>query len=145
MKTKNFAEVIRAELRCDPQLAQAVEAETFNAAIAQKLYDLRVQHGLTQLEFAARIGSHQSAIARMEDADYAGHSLSLLLKIAEAFGKELRVEFIDKFVPDRGAVGATSISVFRYEEMLTAPERKWSGDVKPSADCPSNTTYGVGA
>ena len=144
MKTKNFADVIRDELRRNPELAKAVEAESFNAAIAQKIYDLRVQHGLTQALFADRIDSHQSVIARMEDADYAGHSLSMLLKIAEAFGKQLHVEFGDKFIPDHRAAGVTSVSVFQWEEMLTSPERKWSGDVKPSADCPS-FAYAVGA
>ena len=109
MKTKNFAKVIRAQLKRDPQLAKAVEIETFFADIAQKIYDLRQETGLTQTQFANRIDSHQSAIARMEDADYAGHSLSTLLRIAEACGKRLCVYFDDKVAPDRRSTSATSV------------------------------------
>ena len=45
-------------------------------------------------ELADRIGTHQSVIARLEDADYDGHSLSMLWKIADAIGAELKVEFV---------------------------------------------------
>lgn len=63
--------------------------ERANAEIAQMIYDVRKKAGLTQEELAARIGSTKSVISRLEDADYEGHSLGMLRRIAEAL--ELRV------------------------------------------------------
>jgi DNA-binding XRE family transcriptional regulator len=52
--------------------------------VAQQLYDLRARHGLTQKALAALAGTTQSVIARLEDANYEGHSLSMLSRIAAA-------------------------------------------------------------
>ena len=48
---------------------------------------------LTQEKLADLAGTKQSVISRIEDADYYGHSLRLLRRIARALGKKLRVEF----------------------------------------------------
>ena len=40
-RTRNFGDVIRAKLAANPELAAAVEEESFNADIAQQVYDLR--------------------------------------------------------------------------------------------------------
>ena len=42
--------------------------------------------GLTQAELAKKVGTTQSAIARLEDAEYAGHSPAVLERIAAACG-----------------------------------------------------------
>ncbi len=92
-RTKDFADLIRAKLAADPELARAVEVESFNSDIAMKVYDLREGAGLTQAQLAKLVGTTQSVISRIEDADYGGHSLKLLRRIADALGKNLRVEF----------------------------------------------------
>ncbi len=69
-----------------------------NAEIARKIHDLRAAAGLSQRELAQRIGTSASAICRLEDADYDGHSLSLLKRIAEALDKRVEI----RFVPARG-------------------------------------------
>jgi DNA-binding transcriptional regulator YiaG len=56
-RTRNFADVIRAELAADPVLAEAFDAESFNADLAMKVYELREKVGLTQKELAQRIGT----------------------------------------------------------------------------------------
>lgn len=43
---------------------------------------------------ADRIGTKQSMIARLEDADYEGHSLSMLQKIARALNHRLEVKLV---------------------------------------------------
>ncbi len=91
--TRDFAEVIGAKLAGNPKLAEAVENEAFSADIAQKVYDLRKEAGLTQQQLASLIQTTQSVISRIEDADYDGHALALLKRIAFALGKKLRVEF----------------------------------------------------
>jgi hypothetical protein len=40
------------------------------------------------------IGSKQPVIARLEDADYDGHSISMLQRIAAALGKRLDIRLL---------------------------------------------------
>lgn len=92
--TRDFADVLRAKLAADPVLAEAVAEESFNADVAMKVYEARKEAGLTQKQLAHKVGTTQSVIARLEDADYDGHSLNLLRRIAQALGKRLLVEFL---------------------------------------------------
>jgi predicted transcriptional regulator len=48
------------------------------------IYDARTKAGLSQSELAVLIGSKQPVIARLEDGDYKGHSLTMLQRIAAA-------------------------------------------------------------
>ena len=99
-RTKNFADVIRLKLAANPDLAEAVELEEFHADLAQEIYDARLAAGLTQKQLAGRLGTHQSVIARMEDADYNGHSLPMLRRIAKALGKKFHMGFYSE--PQKG-------------------------------------------
>jgi ribosome-binding protein aMBF1 (putative translation factor) len=76
-----------------PELKQLTEEARINAAVAQLIFDARNKSGLSQAELAERIGSRQSVISRLEDADYDGHSLTMLQRIAAALGKHLTIEF----------------------------------------------------
>src|SRR5690242_13712099 len=66
----------------DEERIQEFEEELFNAEIAREIYDLRIKAGLSQRELAIRLGALASAICRLEDADYEGHLLSMLKRIA---------------------------------------------------------------
>jgi ribosome-binding protein aMBF1 (putative translation factor) len=57
--------------------------------LALLVREMREDAGLTQSELARRIGTTQSVIARLEDAEYTGHSLSMLERIASACGVAL--------------------------------------------------------
>jgi predicted transcriptional regulator len=100
-RTRNFGDVIRAKLAADPELAKAVEEEAFHADIAQQVYDLRTNAKLTQKELAVLVGTRQSVISRIEDADYDGHSLAMLRRIASALNRRLKVEFCAEAVACR--------------------------------------------
>lgn len=78
----------------DPEAERAYEDECVNAEIARTIYDLRVRAGLTQQELAARVGTTKSAICRLEDADYEGHSLTMLRRIAAALDRRIEVRFL---------------------------------------------------
>ena len=78
----------------DPEREQRFEEELVNAEIARKIYDLRTKAGLTQQQLAAKVGTTKSAICRLEDADYEGHSLSMLKRIAEAMDKRVEIRFV---------------------------------------------------
>ena len=78
----------------DPKSIQEYEEEVLNAEIARRIYDLRTKAGLSQRELAKRVGTTASTICRLEDADYEGHSLSLLKRIAEALDKRVEIRFV---------------------------------------------------
>lgn len=79
----------------NPELRGMIAEEMVNARVAQAIYDLRTSAGLTQRALAKLVGTTQPVIARLEDADYRGHSLNMLVRIASALGKELDVRFVD--------------------------------------------------
>ncbi len=75
----------------DEELREMVRQEVLNAEIGQLIYDARTKAGLTQKQLANRLGTTQSVISRLESADYEGHSLSMLQRIAEALGQKLEL------------------------------------------------------
>jgi transcriptional regulator with XRE-family HTH domain len=48
---------------------------------------------------AELVGTKRSAISRLENADYEGHSMAILRRIAHALGKRLVVGFVDAEPP----------------------------------------------
>lgn len=77
-----------------PERLASLEEERANADIARKIYDLRTKAGLTQRELAKMVGTSASAICRLEDADYEGHSLSMLRRIAAALNQRAEIRFV---------------------------------------------------
>jgi transcriptional regulator with XRE-family HTH domain len=77
----------------DPERVAAFERASANAHVAQLIYDLRTAAGLTQAELARRVKTARSVISRLEDADYDGHSLAMLRRVAEALGHRLVIGF----------------------------------------------------
>ena len=59
--------------------------------MALLIREMREVAGLTQTELAKRVGTTQSVIARLEDAEYTGHSLSMLERIAAVCGVALKL------------------------------------------------------
>lgn len=77
----------------DPKLRALISEATIHAKIAEMLYAARRKAGLTQSELADRVGTKQPVIARLEAADYEGHSLTMLERIAAVLGQKLDVRF----------------------------------------------------
>lgn len=75
------------------RLAELEEARA-SAEVARKVYELRTKARLTQRELAARVGTTPSVISRLEDDDYVGHSLAMLLRIAAALNKRVEIRFV---------------------------------------------------
>lgn len=78
----------------DKKKAEAFEAEVASADVARKIYDLRSQAGLTQSKLARLVGTTASVISRLEDAEYEGHSLAMLRRIARALNKRVEIRFV---------------------------------------------------
>jgi DNA-binding XRE family transcriptional regulator len=77
-----------------PERIAALREEEANLDVAIKIYELRKKAGLTQKELAKLVGTTASVISRLEDADYEGHSLAMLRRIAEALGKRVEIRFV---------------------------------------------------
>jgi transcriptional regulator with XRE-family HTH domain len=120
--TRDFAEVLRRKVAADPRLAAAVAEAGFQANIAEQIYYARTEAAITQTQLARTIGTHQSVIARLEDADYEGHSLSMLRRIADATGKELVITFKDK-QPEAAPKAVVPLSVRRLKSTPSLAKR----------------------
>ena len=93
-KTKNALRILDRITGDDPDLKQMIEEETINAQVARMIYEVRTRAGLTQQELARLVGTKQPVIARLEDADYEGHSLSMLQRIATALNQRLEIHLV---------------------------------------------------
>jgi ribosome-binding protein aMBF1 (putative translation factor) len=86
--------ILEKMTQADPELEEMVKEASLNAAVAQLIYDARSKAGLTQKQLAVRVGTQQSVIARLEDADYEGHSLSMLQRIACALNQRVEINLL---------------------------------------------------
>ncbi|MHC4580659.1 MAG: helix-turn-helix domain-containing protein [Planctomycetota bacterium] len=73
---------------------ESLERERENLNVAEQIYRLRTLAGLSQKELADFVGTTQSVISRLEDADYNGHSLAMLRKIGAALHQRVQVQFV---------------------------------------------------
>lgn len=78
----------------DPEQESFYEQALFDTEVASLIYDLRTKAGLSQRALARKVGTTASVICRLEDADYEGHSLAMLRRIAEALGKRVEIRFV---------------------------------------------------
>ncbi len=94
-KTSDAAEVLRRRfVEGKPGMEALVREERVKANVAQQLYDLRTEAGLSQKQLAELVGTTASVICRLEDADYAGHSLTMLNRVAAALDSQIEVRFV---------------------------------------------------
>jgi len=93
-KTKDALKIIDNMIGDDEELRQLATQAEMNAHVAQLIYDARTTAGITQEELAQLVGTSQSSIARLEDADYDGHSLTMLKRIADALKQRLEIAFV---------------------------------------------------
>jgi DNA-binding XRE family transcriptional regulator len=77
-----------------PARLKKLEEARANDEIARTIRELRSAAGLTQTELAKVVGTTASVICRLEDADYEGHSLSMLRKVAGAMNQRVEVRFV---------------------------------------------------
>jgi len=91
-RTNDAVKIIDKMTRTDPDLEAMVVEACINAEVAQLIYAARTTAGLTQKQLAELVGTKQPVIARLEDADYEGHSLSMLQKIARALNKRVEIQ-----------------------------------------------------
>ncbi len=77
-----------------PERIAALEEARANDATARKIQKLRAKAGLTQAQLAKLVGTTASVISRLEGADYEGHSMAMLRRIAAALNSRVEVRFL---------------------------------------------------
>jgi len=73
---------------------KSLEEARANEEIARKIHELRTAASLTQTQLARLIDTTASVICRLEDADYEGHSLAMLRRIAGALNQRVEIRFV---------------------------------------------------
>lgn len=117
--TRDATKILQRLVGDDSEVSLQIALSDIAAEIAEQVYEARTDRGLTQNELAVLVGTSQSAVARVENADYDGHSIRTLVKIARALELRLQVIFAEederpiqlKFSPERSepsdATGST--------------------------------------
>lgn len=90
-KTSDAIEILKRKTGIDPETDPEMLKISEDLRVAQMIYDARVQAGLTQKELAKAVGTTQSVISQLESAEYKGHSLSMLERIAKALNCRVEV------------------------------------------------------
>jgi DNA-binding XRE family transcriptional regulator len=94
-KTKDAVKILHERyIKGDAESQKMLEKARQQSEIAAKIYELRKQADLSQSQLAKLVGTTQSVISRLEDADYQGHSLEMLRRIATAMHCQVRIEII---------------------------------------------------
>lgn len=79
----------------DQQFKKDYEAYGKQLEIAYQVLQLRKKQKMSQMELAKKIGTTQSNVARLESGEQ-NFTTETLSKIAWAFGRDLKVEFINR-------------------------------------------------
>ncbi len=83
---------MKAELLKDPEVFKEYKELEPEYEIIRQVIAARIDQELTQAQLAARIGTRQSNISRLESGEY-NPSLEFLKKVARGLGKELHISF----------------------------------------------------
>ena len=82
---------LKKELLTDKEFAKEYKALAPRYALISKLIEARIKKGLTQKELAQKLGTKQSAIARIESGK-ANLSLHYIEKIASAMSLKFTIQ-----------------------------------------------------
>jgi len=93
-KVTRASEILKRQSGIDPDRDPEMLWISEDYRIAQMIYDARTAAQLTQSQLAEKVGTTQSVISQLEDADYEGHSLSMLRRVAAALDQRIEIRFV---------------------------------------------------
>ena len=93
-RTSDALAILHTSFVDTPRKEHLLEQERERVALGDLIRELRESQGLTQKELAEKIGTTQSAIARIEDANYTGLKLPTIAKIAQALGHRVELTLV---------------------------------------------------
>lgn len=88
---KNWTQ-LRRELLKDPEVKKEYDKLERRYALIDKVIEARIKRKMTQAQLAKKVGTKQSAIARLESGNV-NPSLNFMERIAVALGLKLNIEF----------------------------------------------------
>lgn len=106
-RTSDGLTILNSMVGDDPKMHELIAEESENLRIAKQIFELRTAAGLSQLQLARKIETTQSVISRLEDADYDGHSLAMLQRIAMVLNNRIEVRFVPLTRKHLGLQGVT--------------------------------------
>ncbi|MBI3118510.1 MAG: XRE family transcriptional regulator [Candidatus Hydrogenedentes bacterium] len=89
--TSDALEILEHLNRDDPEMQELIREAEIRLRIAQLIYDARQRAGLTQTQLAKRVGTTKGIIDDLENADYQGDSLTMLMHITEVLGRGVEI------------------------------------------------------
>ena len=95
-KITDAVEIIDRRYGGDPEWDRMALEEELNARIGQTVYDLRNAAGLTQARMAKLVGTTQSIVSKVENADYDGSAAEMLVRVCFALHRRIEIECNDK-------------------------------------------------
>ncbi len=81
---------LKVEMLKNPRIKKEYDALGPKFEVIHAIIRRRIKNGLTQAELAKRVGTHQSAIARLESGSI-NPTVSYLEQVASAIGGKLRI------------------------------------------------------
>jgi len=90
-KTSDAVEILKRTTGIDPETDPEMLQMAEDFRVGQLIYDARTEAGMTQQQLAKAIGTTQSVISQLENAEYTGHSLSMLERIAKALDRHVEI------------------------------------------------------
>lgn len=85
------ASQIAAGELADPEIRREHDRTGLAHAVAMRVINFRIEHGLSQTALARQLGMHQPAIARLEAGDHEP-SLATLSRLARQLGVEFHID-----------------------------------------------------
>jgi DNA-binding XRE family transcriptional regulator len=77
-----------------PARLAALEEARCADQVARDIQVLRQKAGITQRQLARLVGTTPSVISRLENAEYQGHSMAMLRRVAAAFDRRVELRFV---------------------------------------------------
>ena len=88
-RTRDALVMLDVILGDDPNMQRLIREAEARQDLAQQIYDARNARGLSQEALAKLVGTSQSTIARLEEANTSSPTVRTLRKIADALGMNL--------------------------------------------------------
>lgn len=119
----NFDEYLKEQLK-DKDFAVRFKKAGEAWDVAIQLASLRKESRLSQKELAKRVGTSQQQISRLESPAYEGHSLSMLRRVADVLGAEIRVEIQGKKYKKQPVIAESKSNYMAQRKHLPKGNRK---------------------
>ncbi|MEO7994342.1 MAG: helix-turn-helix transcriptional regulator [bacterium] len=96
-KTKSLVEALNFVIGDDPEMKEMIARARRRRELAERIYAARMKRGLSQVELAKLVGTSQSTIARIEQANTtSGPTVKTLERLAFALDLNLTVSLSEK-------------------------------------------------